>query len=120
MRKAFLALLALLATPAWADHTSFYVVNRSPVVLLEVYATSTLNRSYGQDLLGANVIDPGQRRKVYPYDNRGCLFDVKFTFVGGHEVNRRDLNLCTITELSTTGQGVGIPVRSQRQSYRDH
>jgi hypothetical protein len=118
MKKAVFALLAL-TVPAQAEHTSFVVVNRSPVTLMEVYATSVVNRSFGQDLLGSSVISPGGRKRVAPYDNRGCLFDVKFTFYGGHEVNRRNLDLCTITELSTTGQGVGIPVRSQRQPYQD-
>jgi hypothetical protein len=121
MRWPYFTLFAALtaATPAKSDHTSFYVVNRSPVALMEVYATSVVNRSFGQDLLGANIINPGNRRLVRPVDNRGCLFDVAFTFYGGHTVNRRNLDLCTITELSTTGQGVGIPVRSQRQPYQD-
>ena len=57
---------------------------------------------------------------MVPYDNRGCLFDVAFTFYGGHVVNRRNLNLCTITELSTTGQGVGVPNRAERpRTYQD-
>jgi hypothetical protein len=114
------ALIAFLAAPeARADHTSFYVVNRSPVTLMEVYATSVVNRSFGSDLLGSGVVSPGGRKLIRPVDNRGCLFDVAFTFYGGHVVNRRNLNLCTITELSTTGQGVGIPVRAQRQPYQD-
>jgi hypothetical protein len=87
---------------------------------MEVYATSVVNRSFGQDLLGSDVIAPGRRKRVVPHDNRGCLFDVAFTFYGGHIVNRRNLNLCTITELSTTGQGVGVPNRSERpHTYQD-
>jgi hypothetical protein len=116
-----LALLALLmSTPALADHTSFYVVNRSPVALMSVYATSVVNRSLGNDLLGEKIIDPGRRVLVRPQDNRGCLFDVAFRFYGGHIVNRRNLNLCTITELSTTGQGVGVPNKAERpHTYQD-
>jgi hypothetical protein len=118
LRFALIALL--ISTPALSDHTSFYVVNRSPVALMEVYATSVVNRSFGQDLLGPHIINPGNRRLVRPQDNRGCLFDVAFTFYGGHTVNRRNLNLCTITELSTTGQGVGVPNRSERpHTYQD-
>jgi hypothetical protein len=114
--KLLLVLIAFLfaSPPALADHTSFVVTNRSPVTILSVYATSVVNRQYGYDLLGNGVIEPGQRRRVVPYDNRGCLFDVKFTFLGGHEVTRRGLNLCTITVLSTTGEGVGIPRRNER------
>jgi hypothetical protein len=109
-----------LTIPALADHTSFYVINRSPVALMEVYATSVVNRSFGQDLLGSSIIDPGRRRLVSPVDNRGCVFDVAFKFYCGHTVNRRNLNLCTITELSTTGQGVGVPNRSERpRAYHD-
>jgi hypothetical protein len=116
-----LALLALLmSTPALSDHTSFYVVNRSPVALMSVYATSVVNRSLGNDLLGEKIIDPGRRVLVRPQDNRGCLFDVAFRFYGGHIVNRRNLNLCTITELSTTGQGVGVPNKAERpHTYQD-
>jgi hypothetical protein len=118
---AIVALVALLVGPeAKADHTHFYVVNRSPVTIMNVYATSVVNRSFGQDLLGDAVIAPGARKRVVPHDNRGCLFDVAFTFYGGHVVNRRGLDLCTITELSTTGQGVGVPNRNQRPTtYRD-
>jgi hypothetical protein len=109
-----------MSTPALADHTSVWIVNRSPVALMEVYATSVVNRSFGQDLLGSGIINPGNRRLVRPVDNRGCLFDVAFKFYGGHTVNRRSLNLCTITELSTTGQGVGVPNKAERpDSYRD-
>jgi hypothetical protein len=117
----FIALaLIVIPTVVWADHTSFYVINRSPVALMEVYATSVVNRSFGQDLLGTSIIAPGNRKLVRPVDNRGCLFDVAFTFYGGHTVNRRNLNLCTITELSTTGQGVGVPNRSERpRTYQD-
>jgi hypothetical protein len=116
----FVTIALLISTPALADHTSFYVVNRSPVTLMEVYATSVVNRSFGQDLLGSSVINPGNRKLVRPVDNRGCLFDVAFTFYGGHTVNRRNLDLCTITELSTTGQGVGVPNRSERpHTYQD-
>jgi hypothetical protein len=116
-----LALLALLmSTPALSDHTSFYVVNRSPVALMSVYATSVVNRSLGNDLLGEKIIDPGRRVLVRPQDNRGCLFDVAFRFYGGHIVNRRNLNLCTITELSTTGMGVGVPNKAERpHTYQD-
>jgi hypothetical protein len=87
---------------------------------MSVYATSVVNRSLGNDLLGEKIIDPGRRVLVRPIDNRGCLFDVAFRFYGGHIVNRRNLNLCTITELSTTGQGVGVPNRSERpHTYQD-
>jgi hypothetical protein len=110
----------LMSTPALADHTSFYVVNRSPVALMEVYATSVVNRSFGSDLLGESVIAPGNRKLIRPVDNRGCMFDVAFKFYGGHVVNRKGLNLCTITELSTTGQGVGVPKRNERpDTYQD-
>ena len=112
--------LLLSTAAARSDHTSFWVINRSPVALMEVYATSVVNRSFGQDLLGSSIINPGNRKLVRPSDNRGCLFDVAFTFYGGHTVNRRNLNLCAITELSTTGQGVGVPNRSERPNiYQD-
>jgi hypothetical protein len=119
--RFILALLAFVfAFPALADHTSFYVINRSPVALLQVFATSVVNRSFGYDLLGESVIQPGARRLVRPSDNRGCVFDVMFAFYGGHSVNRRNLDLCTITELSTTGQGVGVPRRHERpRTYQD-
>jgi len=116
-----LALLAVLfAYPALADHTSFALVNRSPVAILQVYATSVVNRSFGFDLLGKGTIPSGSTKWVNPVDNRGCMFDVLITFYGGHSVNRRNLNLCTITELSTTGQGIGVPNRHERpRTYQD-
>jgi hypothetical protein len=119
---AFLAIVIFLAgfVAAKAEHTSFYLVNRSPVKVTHVYATSVVNQRFGQDLLGNGVLLSGQRKRVHPYDNRGCLFDVAIRFEGGHMVNRRGLDLCTITELSTTGQGVGVPNRYERpDTYRE-
>jgi hypothetical protein len=120
MLRLVIALL-FLATPALADHTSFLLKNRSPVAMTHVYATSVVNRSFGYDLLDSDeVIRSGGTKLVTPRDNRGCLFDVAIRFYGGHVVNRRNLNLCTITELSSTGMGVGVPNRSERpQTYQD-
>lgn len=110
-----------LSTPAFADHTSFLLKNRSPVAMTHVYATSVVNRSFGYDLLETDeTIRPGGVKLVTPRDNRGCLFDVAIRFYGGHVVNRRNLNLCTITELSSTGLGVGVPKRGERpHTYQD-
>jgi hypothetical protein len=116
------AFVVAIAQPALAEHTSFLLTNRSPVNITHVYATSVVNRSFGYDLLDSNeIIRPGQVKLVTPRDNRGCLFDVAFKFYGGHVVNRRNLNLCVITELSTTGQGVGVPDKSERpRSYQNY
>ena len=73
MRLWLTILLMGLITPALADHTSFYVVNRSPVTLMEVYATSVVNRRSWTRLAGIEVIDPGNRKLVRPVDNRGCF-----------------------------------------------
>jgi hypothetical protein len=121
--RVFLVIVAILAGifPALAEHTSFLLTNKSPVNITQVYATSVVNKSFGYDLLDSNeVIRPGQVKLISPRDNRGCLFDVAFRFEGGHSVNRRKLNLCEITTLSTTGQGVGVPNRNERpRTYQD-
>jgi hypothetical protein len=119
-----LAVLAFVVSvvPALADHTSFLLKNASPVNMTHVYATSVVNRSYGYDLLDHDeVIRPGGTKLVTPRDNRGCMFDVAIRFYGGHVVNRKNLNLCTISILSSTGQGVGVPLRSERPStYQEY
>jgi len=121
MRYLVALFAVLFASPALAEHTSFLLTNKSPVNITHVYATSVFNKSFGYDLLDSSeVIRPGQVKLITPRDNKGCLFDVAFRFEGGHRVNRRKLNLCEITTLSTTGQGVGVPNRNERpRTYQD-
>jgi hypothetical protein len=96
------ALLALgLATPALAQTTdpSFRLNNRSGTTIMEVYVSSSNVSNWGQDRLGANVLNSGQTLTIR-LPNGQCVNDIKLVFAGGRTLERMRVNTCNITDYN--------------------
>jgi hypothetical protein len=107
--RLHLALLALVVSvsSAVAADTSFLLQNRSEDIIIEAFVMPV--QGGGRvDVLGTNVLGPGKQKRVTGPSNRGCVFNMIFTFADGHEVGRSNVNLCEISRISTTGAGIGI------------
>ena len=96
------ALLAIgLSGPAMAQVTdpSFRLNNRSGQTINEVYVSSSQQRDWGRDLLGANVLQNGQTLTIRIPAGQ-CLNDLKVTFASGQSMERLQLNTCQVTDVN--------------------
>jgi hypothetical protein len=98
-------LLAGAAMPAFAQcDTSIRVVNRSNAVVNELYFNPTRLSNWGPDRLGANVLASGASSNYRP--SPGGNYDFKAVFANGREVERRNVNLCEVSTVTISGNGI--------------
>ncbi len=104
-------LLAAPPSPAGAQSSdpSFRVVNNTPNVVQEVYASPSTQRGWGQDRLGAEVIPPGQSF-IVRLPAGECVIDIRVVYQGGAAEERRNVNTCAITDFV-----LGAPQGGQAQ-----
>lgn len=103
---AFLALGGLAAgAQAQTGDPSFNLVNRSGRVIYEAYASPATDSNWGQDRLGQNVV-PAGRSFVVRLPQGECIYDVRVVYdrQGGPAEERRNINLCNLTELAFDGR----------------
>lgn len=83
---------------AATDDPSFRLVNRSRAEVNEVYASPSGNDDWGRDRLGDDTVRANGTYVVRlpPGD---CTYDVRVVFANKEIVERRQLNLCRITDL---------------------
>lgn len=122
MTTAALAVLALAgigSAKAQTGDPSFNMVNRSSRTIYEAYASPSSDRNWGPDRLGQNII-PAGRSFVIRLPNGECIYDVRVVYdrQGGPSEERRNINLCNLTELvfdGSGGQQQGAPQQPQQQ-----
>lgn len=109
MRRWFLALFALAAglaaglAPGQAQaQNRFWLVNDSGRVIMSAYVSSSRVQDWGPDILGANVLPPGQRVWVTP-NFADCVLDVRVTYQGGGEETRMQVNACGLSQIVFAG-----------------
>lgn len=99
---AFAALLAVLAPDRGGAQgrregydRRMVVVNESKRVIREFYATNSGVNVWGRDLLGQNVIHPGQRY-IFNFDDGSgfCMFDFRAVLDNGQPIERYRVNVC--------------------------
>lgn len=95
------ALLGLPAVPAPAQSNdpSFRVVNNTPNVVNEIFASPSNTRSWGHDRLGTEVVPPGASHIVRLPADGNCVYDIRIVYQGGNAEERRSLNTCNLTDL---------------------
>lgn len=111
------------AAQAQTGDPSFNLVNRSNRTIYEAYASPSSDSNWGQDRLGQNVI-PAGRSFVLRLPQGECIYDVRVVYerAGGPAEERRNINLCNLTELAFDGsraqaqqQGGQRPPQQQQQ-----
>ncbi|GGC51860.1 hypothetical protein GCM10011504_32890 [Siccirubricoccus deserti] len=117
-RALFAALLAVSAVgPAMAQSNdpSFRIINNSPNVVNEVYASPSTEQNWGQDRLGSDVIAPGGSYIVrLPADGQ-CVYDIRIVYQGNTAEERRSLNTCNLVDVVLGGVGGTAPPRQRSQ-----
>ncbi len=97
-------LIAVTTTSALADRRNFTVVNNSQIVFAHLYVAATDSDSWDDDILGKDVLGPGETWDVAfsKYDGEAgkCLYDVKVVGKGGEEGKLLKVDLCTVTTVT--------------------
>src|SRR4028119_1294759 len=79
-----LALAALSGGPAAAQAYGVRFQNFAGATVYRIYSSPTHNGSWEQDLLGANVLYPGQGLDVVIHNVSNCYYDVLVEFESGY------------------------------------
>jgi hypothetical protein len=80
-----LALAALSAVPAAAQSYAVRFQNNSGATVWRIYSSPTNNSSWEQDLLGSNVLYPGQGLDVIIHNVSNCYYDVLIEWESGYQ-----------------------------------
>lgn len=94
---AVLAMVTLGSTTARADPRDFTLINGSPdETLTEVYVGPSNQLDWGDDILGVDVLGPGESVFIYfaRFTDGDCLYDIKVLYADGHEGYMYQVNLC--------------------------
>ena len=90
-------LLAATAGPAGAQDRRVRVINETGYSIREFYASNVGSRSWEEDILGTDVLGPGDSVMINFDDGTGyCMFDFKAVFSDGDELVRDRVNVCDL------------------------
>ncbi len=86
------------AGPSEALDRRVKVINDSSRTMTKFQASNKSSKSWEEDILGDDILKPGQSVVVNINDGTGfCVFDLRATFKGGATVVRRNINICKIS-----------------------
>ena len=82
---------------AQAQNRNVLLVNQSSLTLVKFYASNVGTNDWQEDILGLGVLAPGYYVNVNIDDGSGyCHFDLKAAFSNGHEIIRRNVDVCAV------------------------
>lgn len=82
-----------------ASNPSFNFVNGSGVTIREIYVSLSNDDNWGQDRLGATVLQPGQRLPVSLPATGVCIVDMRVVYMDGRAGERRRVETCSLTDF---------------------
>lgn len=107
MLKRFLLLSAIAVTALAGTNTALAadrhvkVVNKTKTPIFAFYASRTSTNDWEEDILGDDVIMPGQSMVINIDDGSGaCKYDFKGEFENGEEVVQANVDVCQVGEFS--------------------
>ena len=87
-----------------APNTALWLINRASEAIFRIYVSSTESKDWGSDWLGQGTLSTGERHKLEPSADQGCLFDVRVEYRAGKSEEKRNQNFCELSELIFDGQ----------------
>jgi len=85
--------------PAEID-TAIDIVNGSSLMIHFLYISPTGSGNWGRDWLGEETaMKPGSRGTVNPGKDSGCNFDLRVVYENKQQEEKRNQNLCSLTEI---------------------
>jgi hypothetical protein len=99
---AVIATITALALPAQAEDLVFSLVNSSADDLNELYVSAADTDTWGDDILGRDVLASGESGEVTIADGRDtCDYDLRLVFSDGSEVEG-NADLCETGSFTIT------------------
>ena len=89
---------------AQAPNTALWLLNRASESIFRVFVSSTDSKDWGEDWLGQSTLSTGERYKLEPSADQGCLFDVRVEYRSGRSEEKRNQDFCSLSELAFEGQ----------------
>jgi hypothetical protein len=112
---ALLAVSAIVPAMAQSSDPSFRILNNSPNVVNEVYASPSAERNWGQDRLRNDIIRPGASYIIrLPADGQ-CVYDIRIVYQGNTAEERRNLNTCALVDVVLGGVAGATPPQPRGQ-----
>ncbi len=81
-----------------SDDPSFRLTNRGSLTIQEVYVSSVRTDDWGEDRLGADVLEPGQSI-IIRLPRGDCLNDIRIVFDDDSAQERRRVDTCALTDI---------------------
>ncbi|CAN1535019.1 hypothetical protein MCEMIH16_01550 [Caulobacteraceae bacterium] len=107
--KAGLALAVMVATTALtpgmasAEDRRVRIINETRHIIVRFYASNVNASGWEEDILGEDVLQPGQSVTVNIDDGSGyCLYDFKAVFDDGDSLVRQRVDVCKISSYRYT------------------
>jgi hypothetical protein len=89
--------LVASADPAGAQDRRVRIINETGYSIREFYASNVGSRSWEENILGTDVLGPGDSVVIDFDDNTGhCMFDFRAIFSDGDEMVRERVHICDI------------------------
>ena len=99
-----LAVSGLMPAHAQGCDTRFDFFNRSSRTVVEFYFDSSANPNWTRDELGDGVLPAGQARRFRAVYSGN--YDFRAVLEGGRAVELRRVNICAITKVTLTDNGL--------------
>ena len=100
---AALAGSALAASSGDSEDRHVRIINETDRTIVHFYASNVSVDSWEEDILGADVLKPGQDVMINIDDGTGhCKYDFKAVFEDGKFLVKRNINVCEITSFRYT------------------
>lgn len=100
--RLFAAILGLtFATAVMAGKQDVTVVNKTGKPIHHVYISDEKTDDWEEDVLGDDVLQPGQSVKVtFDNNNKACIWDFKAVDADGKEYLLMKANLCQLNTIN--------------------
>ena len=83
-----------------AGNPSFWFANGTGVTIREIYVSLSTDGNWGQDRLGSQVLQPGQRLQVNLPSGRTCQVDMRVVYMNGQAGERRGVETCSLSQFT--------------------
>ena len=109
---AAVALTSSVAASSQRRVLDFTLVNSTKYTILELYVSPTNDDKWGEDVLGKDVLKPGEKVDIeFSRGETTCMWDLKIVDEDKDEVEWEKFNLCEASEITLkyeNGQATAI------------
>lgn len=99
----FAASSVLTATTASAEDRRVRIINETGHTIVRFYASNVGANSWEEDILGRDVLRPGESVTVNVDDGTGyCKYDFKAVFDDGDSLVRQGIDVCKVSSYRYT------------------